>query len=169
MIKEDEVVDEGNKGKKSRKGKKEEEAVVDEVSSAIEMTASEKLFKDLRERYLIQAEHCFLAEHPSQYLMRCAALAHEQLIIDNTPEELDGPIGYGFLKIEPEGALRTSFLNKIIDRPWFENFILFCIVASCGEFPTHFIAYAFPNVFKCEIFSFRSRHFGIRRAWSRCR
>jgi hypothetical protein len=34
-------------------------------------------------------------------------------------------------KIEPDGSFR-EMLSKVVDRPWFENFILFCIMASCS-------------------------------------
>jgi hypothetical protein len=54
----------------------------------------------------------------------------QQIALDNAPIPLSGPIGYGALKIEPDGALR-EMLSKVVDRPWFESFILFCIMASC--------------------------------------
>lgn len=28
------------------------------------------------------------------------------------------------------GTIRTDFLDQIVDKPWFENFILFCIIIS---------------------------------------
>ena len=73
-----------------------------------------------------------LQEHPSVVLRRCAEETRNQIEEDNRPEELNGPIGYGPLAIQPDGPLREQVLNKIIDRPWFENFIIACILVACA-------------------------------------
>ena len=61
-------------------------------------------------------------------LRQCAEETAEQIKKDTTPEPLDGPIGYWYFKIEPESSFRMDFVDKIVDRPWFENFIMVCIL-----------------------------------------
>jgi len=103
----------------------------EEQEAAAYVSPRDKLVMEAKSTYFVQAEHTLLSEHPAVTLRICAEESQAQIIADNTPEDLNGPIGCGPCTIEPDGPLRESFLNKVVDTPRFENFILFCIVCAC--------------------------------------
>ena len=118
--------------KKMTKAEKEaEKQRMKEADMGFFVSDRDKQTQEAQKRYFVQAEHCLLDDHPSLVLRRCAEQTQEQITIDTTPEELNGNIGYGACMITPDGPLREYFLSKIVDQPAFENFILFCIIASC--------------------------------------
>ena len=106
-------------------------------------TIREQKIEEAKEMYFIQKEHCFSQDHPSLILRKCAEDTAEQIRMETTPEALNGPIGYWYFKIEPESSFRMDFVDKIVDRPWFENFIMVCILAACAM-----LAYEGPGLDK---------------------
>jgi len=115
--------------KKKQAAKEKEEQ---KKKDLIVLTDRQKETTKAKNFYFVQADNTLLKEHPSVSLRLCAAETQEQVDKDVAPEELNGPIGYGYFMIQPDGMLHTYFLNKVVDRPWFENFIMFCIIFSCG-------------------------------------
>jgi hypothetical protein len=84
-----------------------------------------------KEAYFIQSDKTVLKYHPAVTLKRSADEVLEFIRIETTPVELNGPIGYGYCKIEPGGSLH-EMVTKLVDEPRFESFILLCIVCSCA-------------------------------------
>jgi len=131
----------------------EEEKPDDETKEAVEMVPDKKLggktldqtekdipapktkreleFEATKNEYFIQSHMTVLSDHPALILKRSADEAHEIIRIENAPVELNGPIGYGYFKIEPGGSLNET-VTSIVDNHHFEAFILLCIICSCG-------------------------------------
>lgn len=122
----------GGAGKRGGAGGAGAEEEAKDADKGPELTPREQELEDLKQRYFVQAEHTVLREHPSVTIRKCALLAAQEEAERNKPVELNGPIGYGPCKIQPESSLRTDYLSKVVDRPWFDNFILACILCSCA-------------------------------------
>mmetsp|Transcript_59808 Transcript_59808/g.135318 ORF Transcript_59808/g.135318 Transcript_59808/m.135318 type:complete len:1220 (-) Transcript_59808:205-3864(-) len=108
---------------KEKRDKMEEDKVV--------RTARQLAVSKAKEEYFMMLACTTLKEHPSQVLKHCFEETQNQVVADNAEAELDGPIGYGLCKIEPDGPFRQTVLKPIVGRPSFENLILVCIILSC--------------------------------------